>query len=210
MDENAIRRRIDELLSVNGAHTNQDASHEVFQGALTLLAAVYGPDSPQVKDLQSVAAARVKGASDSFSRGPAAIGALKSLRGDLDAGLVGTLRAQMAGGVIADFLGLARHALREPGDGAKNVAAVLAAAIYEDTIRRLGSELAGITDRPRLTEVLEQLKSKGVLRDAQFTIAQSYLKFRNDALHADWERVQRESVASALGFVEQLLLKHFS
>lgn len=210
MDEVAVRRRVEELLAVRTL-TDQAGSYQVFQGALNLLSAVYGPESPQVKDLQVVGAARTNtGVPDSRSRGLAALGALQNLREELAAGLVGSLRARMAGGVIADFLGLARHTLEQPGDGAKNVAAVLAAAVYEDTIRRMGAELAGVVDRPKLADVLGQLKSNGVLLDAQFGIAQSYLQFRNDALHADWDRVQRESVASILGFVEQLLSKHFS
>ncbi len=61
--------------------------------------------------------------------------------------------------------------------------------------------------RPKLADVLEALKRSGVLEEAQFTIAQSYLKFRNDALHADWEKIERESVASILGFTETLIMR---
>ena len=111
---------------------------------------------------------------------------------------------------MADFVSASRAALDDEGDSAKNVAAVLAGAVYEDAIRRLGSELAGVTDRPKLVDVLERLKACGILRDSQFSIAQSYLSFRNNALHANWEKVERESVASVLGFVEQLLLRYFS
>ena len=42
------------------------------------------------------------------------------------------------------------------------------------------------------------------------TVALSYLKFRNDSLHADWNKVERSQVQSCLSFAEQLLLKHFS
>lgn len=208
MDETAIRRRLKELLAVNTE--GSQGSSEVFQGALHLLAAIYGPESPQVKDLQVVAAPHPRFGTDLSLRGDASKGALQNLQGDLDAGLVGSLRAQVAGGVIADFLGLARHALDEPGDGAKNVAAVLAGAVYEDTIRRMGAELAGVVGRPNLADVLGALKSRGILIDTQFSIAQSYLSFRNNALHADWGKVERASIVSVLGFVEQLLLKHFS
>lgn len=90
------------------------------------------------------------------------------------------------------------------------MAAVLAAAAFEDTIRRIGDELGSITGRPKLAAVLESLKKAGVLQGAQFSIAQSYLPFRNAALHADWDKIERESVASVLGFVEQLILKHFA
>ncbi len=49
-----------------------------------------------------------------------------------------------------------------------------------------------------------------MIKSPQIGIAQSYLTFRNRALHANWNEIQRESVVSVLGFVEQLLLKHFS
>ena len=87
---------------------------------------------------------------------------------------------------------------------------VLAAAAYEDVIRRMGSELASVEGRPKLSEVLEVLKREGVLKDAQFTIAQGYLKFRNDALHADWEKIEQPSIDSVLAFTERLILDHFS
>lgn len=207
VDENAIRRRINELLAVHTS-SDEDAGYQIFHGALTLLSAVHGLDGPQVQDLQQLA--RSKEGMYSSVRASAARGALASLLGDLDAGITGSLRRQLAGGVMADFVSASRAALDDEGDSAKNVAAVLAGAVYEDAIRRLGSELAGVTDRPKLVDVLERLKACGILRDSQFSIAQSYLSFRNNALHANWEKVERESVASVLGFVEQLLLRYFS
>jgi len=87
---------------------------------------------------------------------------------------------------------------------------VLIAAAYEDVIRRMGTELAGVADRRSLADVLDELKRAGQLMGAQLTIAQGYLKFRNDALHADWQKLERASVVSVIGFVEQLILKHFS
>ena len=104
---------------------------------------------------------------------------------------------------------LSRESLGESGDGAKNVAAVLAAAAFEDTIRRL-AEQEGISEQGRkLADVLTDLKNQEVLAGAQVGIAQSYLKFRNDALHAQWDAVERSGVNIVLGFTEQLIVKHF-
>jgi len=61
-----------------------------------------------------------------------------------------------------------------------------------------------------LAELLTELKNKGVLDGTQIGVAQSYLTFRNKSLHAEWDKVGRETVASVLAFTEQLLLKHFS
>lgn len=35
-------------------------------------------------------------------------------------------------------------------------------------------------------------------------------KTRNDSLHADWANVQHSQVQSCIGFIEPLLVKHFS
>ena len=43
-----------------------------------------------------------------------------------------------------------QEALAVGSDGAKNVAAVLTAASYEDTVRRMGTTLAGVTGQPGL------------------------------------------------------------
>jgi hypothetical protein len=108
------------------------------------------------------------------------------------------------------MLGLAKEAIAQGTEATKNVAAVLAAAAYEDTIRRMGATFSGILTRPDLADVLAALKKSGTLVGAPFTIAQGYLKFRNDALHADWSQLNAAVVGSCISFVEHLLLQHFS
>jgi hypothetical protein len=112
--------------------------------------------------------------------------------------------------VLSDFLQLARTALDENSEDAKNVAAVLAAAAYEDTIRRIAKEHAGVIGRDKLDKVITALKDAGLLVSPQLGIAMSYLSFRNHALHAEWDKIDRASVTSVLGFVQELLLKRFS
>lgn len=132
------------------------------------------------------------------------------MKADIEAGLVGNLRQQITGEILTDLILLSRSVLDEQGDKAKNVAAVLAAAAFEDTLRRMGATLLGIVGKDDLTEVLKQLKDAGIIKSPQLGIAQSYFNFRNRALHANWEDIQKESIHSVLGFVEQLLMKHFN
>lgn len=141
---------------------------------------------------------------------PEILGYLLGLQADLDRGLLVNVDRAAAGEVVAEFVSLSRQVMADDnGDDAKNVAAVLAAAAYEDTIRRMGRDFAGVTDRPKLEKVIGALKDAGVLRGAQVSIASSYLRFRNDALHADWSNLDRSSVAAVQAFVEALLLEHF-
>ena len=61
-----------------------------------------------------------------------------------------------------------------------------------------------------MEDVINQLKNEGHFQGAQVGIALSYPKWCNDALHADWENIEAESVNSCISFVEALLLKLFS
>jgi hypothetical protein len=204
MKEADLKNRVDALLS-------SGKEYELYQGALTLLAAVHGTGSIQVnalvKDAEQVRAKWSPGSGDR-EVGNLAHSALTNLKAELDAGIVGSLQRTITGEVLTDFIQLARTALEEKGDEAKKVAAVLAASVYEDTIRRLALT-NGIPHTEKLSDVLTALKDNGLLQGSQVGIAVSYLNFRNNSLHAQWDKVERESVASVLGFVEQLLLKHF-
>ena len=84
----------------------------------------------------------------------------------------------------------------------------MTAAAFEDLIRRLGQEKAGITNRIKLDQVLIELKEKGVLQGGEPGVAQSFLKFRNDSLHADWNNVTEAQVSSCLGLLDSLIIKY--
>lgn len=207
MKEASIKNRIDALLA-----GDSDRGFELFNGALSLMVLLYGSNSPQVQSLTKTAdslGSRYSGEGLEYQLSFLASGALQNMKAEIEAGVVGSLQKTITGEVLTDFLQLARAALDENGDDAKNVAAVLTAALFEDTIRRL-AENNGIAHIEKLQNVIIELKDKGILQGSQVGIANSYLNFRNSALHAQWDKVGRESIASALGFVEQLLIKHFS
>jgi len=186
---------------------------ELLQGTKTVLSALYGPNSPQEKALDTGLVRAVdkgRGYDEHlYTQRHLLVGALRNVVAEIDAGFLGSLRGSITGEVLTDLLGLARESLGETGDGAKNVAAVLAAAAFEDTIRRLAKQ-EGIPEQHKLANVLTGLKDKGLVAGAQVGIAQSYLKFRNNAMHAQWDGIERAGVESVLGFTEQLILKHFA
>jgi hypothetical protein len=208
METAAILKRVDELLAFQHGGDRQKLAR-LFAGALSVASTVYGDGSPQAELLkQHFDGTRASGTGSAAALADA-LGVLHALHDELQAGLLGDLRRQIAGGVLGDFVALAREALDERAAGSDNVAAVLAASAFEDLVRRLGDR-AGVAGRPKLHVVLEGVRSAGLLQGAQVGIAQSYLKFRNDALHADWGGIDRTGTESLLGFVEQMLLKHFS
>lgn len=224
MNEESIVSVIDELLVAHqnvegqGLTPGKDSSllmiigHEIFQGTIDLMVHIYGPNSTHVDNLQKQATAinaKARSAYAAEQMMQVAVGALRSLKREIQAGLIGSLQRQMSGEVLTDFLQLSKLALDETGDDAKNVSAVLAAALFEDTMRRL-SKAKGIPHIDKLQDVITELKIKTVLQGTEVGIAQSYLNFRNSALHAQWDKIDRPSVASVHGFVEGLLMKHFS
>jgi hypothetical protein len=217
MTKEQILSRIDALLSQceQVMQSARDVSPEqVVSGALTVMSAIYGERSPQTQSLVKRVDEIGKGPMPSVRRKPAigeaARGVLQNAREEIQAGLLTSLQRQITADVLADLLQLAREALKESADGAKNVAAVLAAAAFEDTIRRIAREHAGIIGQDKLESVIVKLKDAGLLVSPQLGIATSYLSFRNHALHAEWDKIDRSAVSSVLAFVEQLLLKHFA
>ncbi len=215
MEESKIRDRIAALIQKADDDVAPQEYGEIINGTSGVIALLYGSGSKQMTTFEREIAVEQKRVATTWAgqqRGAItrlAAGVLINTLAELDAGLVGSLKQQAAAEVLADFIALSRAALTEKGEDAKNVGAVLAAAAFEDTVRRLGAAHAGTAGGEKLANVLVALKDSGVLQGPQVGIAQSYLKFRNDALHADWGQIEREAVHSVLSFVEQLVLRYF-
>ncbi|GAC1433202.1 MAG: hypothetical protein NVSMB58_16590 [Terriglobales bacterium] len=86
----------------------------------------------------------------------------------------------------------------------------LIAAAFEGTLRKMAEQLANVSTRPKLEEVITILKAADVLKGGQVHTASSYLKFRNDSFHADWDSVDRSQVDGCILFIESLLEQYFS
>jgi len=210
MKASELKDRINKLVE-QAQPMKGNGAHGQYQAALSVMSALHGNDSVQVKSLtkQHEQIVQMRGVHADFDISILAVGTLKNLKEEIDAGFVGSLQQTVTGMVISDFVALARHVMdQDQADGGKNVAGVLGAAAFEDTLRRLADK-NGIPHFEKLADTLNELKVKGVLQGAQVGIAIGYLNFRNSALHAQWDRIDRAGVASILGFVEQLLLAHF-
>src|SRR6267378_4855559 len=176
------------------------------QAAISLLTAVYGPQSAQLNafttGLAQIAKLAPNPTNSQHHQVINACGAISNVVAEIESGLITSLRAQVAGEIFAELVGLGKETLQDDTEAAKNVSAVLIAAAFEDLMRRMGSELAGVVGRPKLEEVLTALKNAGILNGGEVGTAQSYLKFRNDSLHADWAKVQKSQVQSCTAFIE--------
>lgn len=192
----------------------QKAHLESIPFAVSLLTSVYGPQSMQMKtftkQLESMAASAQNLGNARHHQVGVAQGTIRNTVAELQAGLISSVRALVAGEIFGELVGMAKQVLADQTEPAKNVAAVLVASAFEDLMRRMGIELAGVQGRPELQDVITALKNVGVFKGGETGTAQSFLKFRNDSLHADWTKVQRPQVESCLAFIEALLAKHFS
>ncbi len=187
------------------------AYHELPPFTLSMLTYFYGANSPQVKaytdGINNIAKGKDSRINAAFTH---AHGTLSSAVRELENGLIGSLRAPIQGEILGDLIGLAKDALAENTGETKNVAAVLTAASFEDCIRRLGTEKAGVIGRPKLETILSALKDAGIIEGGNLSLANSMLKFRNDSLHADWQQVTKSQIESCLSLTEALLIEHFS
>jgi len=210
LDKESISRRLDELIALSGSR-NPDAIGEVTSGTISVLEKVYGPYSEKVKAYIKLYNDYVgdpnkwhAGVQDRIRSHTS--GVLKSIKAEIEAGLVGNLELQAQGGIFGDFIALAGHAF----DESKDVAAVLISAALEDTLKRYAVQNGLDVTQADMPEVINALKSKGLLKGPQASVVQSYVQLRNKAFHAEWDKIDKETVNSAISFTETFLLEHFS
>jgi hypothetical protein len=217
MDKDILVARIDALLATPWDRpTRHSIVAQMVQGTVTVLEAVHGSGCRQIELLRSRVTTIEEGTKNSLADQhiehevfDTARGALQNVKAEIEAGFLGTLARSITGEVLSDFIQLANTVLQSGDANAKDVAAVLAAAAFEDTIRKMGVQFCGIQTRDALSDIAIALKQKGILVGSQFGTVQAQLQFRNDALHADWGKIDTVGVRTVLQLVQELLLKHF-
>lgn len=168
-----------------------------------LLGAAFGEKSPHYRNFQKHYAA-CGGYEDQFS---ALKGIFLAAMSDYEGGYAFNLETVVTGEVFGDFVSMAKLALSEHQ---KDVAAVLASAALEDTLKRYAIRHGLDVESKVLQDVVNALKSKGLVKGTQKSLLDSMVKVRDYSMHANWEKVQDADVSSVIGYVEQFLLSHFS
>ena len=168
-----------------------------------LIRAVFGEESPHYINFTS--------ALDKYSGYESEVrglqGVFQSAKEDFEGGYVFNVDLQISGEVFGDFVVLAKQSLTE---GHKDVAAVLASAALEDALKRYANAAGLNIDNQSMVEVINALKSEGLVSGAQKSLLDAMPKIRNSAMHANWEKISGPDVSSVIGFVEQFLLTKFS
>ncbi len=203
--------RIDQVLADHEAagsdRTYIPAETQLGAACLSLCITACGKDSPQVRAVEAVVAQRHKqGKAGGWERVCELEGILKNLRAEVSGNLIGRLSLQATGSVLSDLTGLAREML---ADGQVEVASVLTAAAFEDSLRRFAEVAVSLVTRPPLSDVVNQLRQQDAVAQATGNFALQNLAFRNDALHAHWAKIDRARVEGVLAFTEQFIRDQF-
>lgn len=211
INKEILIKRIDELIELaKKSHDDFRGEGEVTSGTIAILEAVYGDESQKCK--------AYIGQYQSYAKIPnrrpqmrqmvlSSEGTLQSIKAEIESGLVGNISSQAQAGIFADFITAARQALEENN---KDVAAVLACASLEDALKRYAEQHGLDVVDKNMSEVINALKSKGLLKDPQASIVQGHVKLRNKVFHAEWDKIEKESVTSVIGFTEQFISSNFS
>lgn len=171
--------------------------------ALNLTSHVLGQHSVHYQELQKT----VNSFQGYVSNAEAAVAVFEAAWRDIEAGVVGSLEKRAAGEVFADFVTAARTALSE---GQKDVAAVLACAALEDTLKKFAALNDVDVKGKTMDGVIGALKAAGLVSGAQKGLLEAMPKIRNAAMHADWQKLSEPDVASVIAFTQQFLLLHLS
>ncbi len=204
------RKRIAQLLEKLSNVKRLAETHDMatidgcFAGTLSVVEALYGASSPQAKALmESRKAYKALYEHEVLSLGNSLRGILLNVLEEIDQGLIRKISVEAAGEVIGDMVALAKLELKA---GYKDVASVLAAAALEDALKRKAVELGINVEGKALDAIVNALKGQSFFKGAQAPIVSSYVKFRNSAMHAEWDKIQDSDVSSVLGFLEPFLL----
>jgi hypothetical protein len=168
-----------------------------------LIRAAFGDSSPQYENF--VSALRASTISNvKFESVKSIFIAAKEA---FDRGYVFNVEIAVSGELFGDFVAMAKHALSE---GHKDVAAVLACAALEDTLKRYAILNSLKVDGKSMQDIVNALKSKSLVTGAQKSLLDPMPKIRDYAMHANWDKITSPDVSSVIGYVEQFLLVHFS
>lgn len=130
---------------------------------------------------------------------------LRSLLGDIDAGLVATLANAIRAETFADFL---EHAVAYRKEGRKNEAGVIAGVVFEDTIRKIYADKIRTFSRPELEQVIIALSKNQVISEEEAKQARVAAHVRTKATHADWSAFSEKGVDDTIRFTRALIETH--
>lgn len=130
---------------------------------------------------------------------------LRSLLNDIDAGLVSTLANAIRAETFDNFLD---HAVAYRDRGQKDQAGVIAANVFEDTMRKIYADKIDKFSRPELEQVIVALTKNGTITDQQARQVRVAQLVRNKAGHAEWSGFDMDGVNDTIKITKTLIEAH--
>ena len=208
-----IGKRIDELIHKAEQNVKTlDSAQEIFSGLVLILELLYGKDNGKLKSL-------LDSKNDSNKLGyyyiselyerqiQLCLGVLRSIKTEIELGLIGSLEKQYKGEVFGDLIKMAKESM---DNDFKDVAAVLGCAALEDSLKKIAVINGLDVEDKGMSEVINALKSIQILQGASASITTSYVKLRNKVFHAEFDKFEKEDVKSLIAFTEEFILKHLN
>ena len=210
IDKEKIIQRINYLMDLaEKSGRDHRGGNEVMSGTINILESLYGSGSLKCKayvdDYNSYIKNRDHRLRDLWSMVTASSGTLKSIRDEIEAGLIGNLELQAQGDIFGDFIKLSKESLNE----SKDVAAVLVSAALEDALKKFALQKGLDVDDANMEQVINALKSGGLIKGTEASLAKTHKQLRKYAFHANWDKFDKTSVSSAIGFTESFILENF-
>jgi len=212
MDKNGIITRADELISIAkgrpGGNLNHQEIEQILFGSLSLIKYCYGENSKQFEILYNIKKlfGQITLGNYEFQAKTTVIGILTNLKSDIDLGLIISIEKQTAGEIFTDMLSLSKKLIDE---GYKESSAVLASGAFEDSMKKFGHQNGLDVKNADLTDVINALKSRSIIKSIQANVAQSHVPLRNKAFHAQWDKIDVPEIKSLIAFLEEFILKNF-
>ena len=211
-----IISRIDSLLKIEHAEgprgTETSAQgRELYTGTMNLVSNIYGSSSPQMSSVIEINERLMNSNYDEDDKNAFLVeelkGTLKSIKDEINHGLLESIQKQAKAEILADFIYLAKHSLDE---GNKDVAAVLSCAALEDTLKKYADNHGLEVEDKDMSDVINSMKAKGLLHAPQAKVLKSYVAVRNKAFHAEWGKIDSAEVHSVIGFVQDFIVSKFA
>lgn len=215
-----LLKRIEELLqltkeiySTKEPNTigNQDAYFKAIYGTISILKTTYGPDSNAEKTLLSLKDLFLRNtynfkSSPLFDSSNNLKAILQNLKVEIEYGLLTSLENRAAGEIYGDMISMSRQLFDE---NQKEASVILACGALEDSMKKIALKNGLDVYESDLSQVVNSLKGAGLLKGTQAGLIQSFVKLRNKAFHAQFDKIEMPEILSLISFIQQFLLENF-
>ena len=132
----------------------------------------------------------------------AALGTLRSLREELDAGLLRSVEYYYVAIAFDDFL---EHAEQYHKSGRKIESAVLGSAVFEDAVRKTAEKHSIPQAGIKTDALIDALVKANALSPVKAKRWKAYAGVRNAALHAQWDDIEIRDVGDLIHGTKEIV-----